>query len=158
MSVYSRFSGSEKATTSLFLDEVGKSFGKEAEQSFSEALFRKGEISKDNNMNVVYSQSDTIYNGKWEGPLSQFGSTVSFVLNLKLTDGKLIPSLDSPDQNVTGIPLSDLVIAGDSISFKIGVASASYKGRLDRGTMTVKGEFYQRGGTYTLNLTRQRSE
>ncbi len=151
-SLYSGFSDSNRANTSLFLDILEKNFGKETSDSFAESLYIKNWESHKNPENHSYSVSDTVFLGTWNGPLTQFGATVKFVLNLDIKDGKFIPTLDSPDQNVTGIPLSDLKMQDDSISFKIRVASASYRGRLDRKNLTIQGEFNQRGGTYPLNL------
>jgi hypothetical protein len=153
--LYIRFSISGKATTALFLDEVKSSFGTETGESFSEALYKKGSQQEKKAENIFVSPADTIFAGRWEGPLSQFGNTVRFVLNLKYDSGKLLPSLDSPDQNVTGIPLTDLIIKGDSISFRIGIASAIYKGVMEKGNNIIQGKFFQRGGTYTLNLSRE---
>lgn len=152
--LYARFTFSGKATTALFIDEVKSSFGAETGNIFSDALYKKGEQLQAKADEVLTSPADTVFAGKWEGPLTQFGTTVRFVLNLNYAEGKLSPSLDSPDQNVTGIPLSDLIIKGDSISFRIGVASANYKGSLDRRSNVISGEFSQRGGTYNLKLTR----
>jgi hypothetical protein len=154
--LYARFSISGKATTALFLDEVKSSFGTETGNSFSEALNKRGDQLQENAASDFNLPADTVFAGRWEGPLTQFGTTIRFVLNLNYTKGKLTPSLDSPDQNVTGIPLSELIIKGDSLSFKIGVASASFKGSLEKRNNIIKGEFYQRGGTYTLNLTKDR--
>ena len=157
-SLYSGFSDSNRANTSLFLDILEKNFGKETRDSFAEYLYKKNWESPKNPGDNSFSVSDTAFLGTWNGPLTQFGATVKFVLNLDIKGGKFIPTLDSPDQNVTGIPLSDLKMQDDSISFKIGVASASYRGRLDRKNLTIQGEFYQRGGTYTLNLVKEQKK
>ncbi len=156
-SLYSGFLYSKKATTQLFLDIFAKNFGKETRDSFAESLYIKNWESQKSPQNISYAVSDTAFIGTWKGPLTQFGATVKFVLNLDFKDGKFIPTLDSPDQNVTGIPLSDLKMQDDSISFKIGVASASYRGRLDRKKLTIQGEFNQRGGAYSLNLLKDQT-
>ena len=153
-SLYACFLKSGKATTALFLEVLNDKFGSVERDSFSLALTRK-EWRKGGGRVIVKTHIDTVYTGTWAGPLTQAGSTVKFVLNLKLTNGTLDPYLDSPDQNVTGIPISDLLIVNDSISFRISVASASYRGRLDRRKMIIEGEFLQRGGTYLLNLTKE---
>jgi len=156
-SLYSGFLDSKKANTSLFLDIFEKNFGKEARDSFAESLCIKNWESHKSPEDNSFPVTDTAILGTWHGPLTQFGATIKFVLNLDFKDGKLIPTLDSPDQNVTGIPLSDLKMQDDSISFKIGVASASYRGRLDRKNLTIQGEFNQRGGTYSLNLIKDQT-
>jgi hypothetical protein len=156
--LYARFVASGEATTSIFLEEVGNSFGKEAKDSFSEAVYRKSSVDSAGLPEISFATSDTIFLGKWTGPLTQFGTTTSFVLNLKQKDGNLIPSVDSPDQNVMDIPVSDLIISDDSISFKIGVASASFKGQLNNINLIIKGIFNQRGADYPLILSKMRTD
>jgi hypothetical protein len=63
--------------------------------------------------------------------------------------------LDSPDQNITGIPVSDFMISGDSILYKIGVASASFRGIIDRDRKVIRGVLTQRGDNYPLDLFRK---
>jgi hypothetical protein len=94
---------------------------------------------------VFCAPSDTIFAGKWIGPLTQFGTTTSFVTNLIVLEGKLIPSIDSPDQNVMGIPVSDFKISGDSISYKIGVAAAYFKGIINRNRKAITGYLLKKG-------------
>jgi hypothetical protein len=157
-SLYKGFTEANKANTPLFLDILEKNFGKGTKDSFAAALYMKTWETNSNVPGIFYSLADTAFTGTWTGPLTQFGATIKFVLNLNFKDGKFVPSLDSPDQNVTAIPLSDLEINNDSISFKIGVAAAGYKGRLDRNSMIIRGEFTQRGGNYTLNLSKEKNK
>jgi len=155
--LYARFVVSREATTAIFLEEIGNSFGKEARDSFSDALFRKGWIHQEEQPEIIYVTSDTTLLGKWEGPLTQFGTTTSFVLNLHQKDGKLIATVDSPDQNVTDIPVSDLKISDENISFRIGVASASFRGQFDYTNQVINGVFTQRGADYTLILSKKKN-
>jgi hypothetical protein len=153
--LYTRFVVSREATTTIFLEEIGKSFGKEERDSFSDALYRKGWIHPEAPLQITYNASDTTLLGKWEGPLTQFGTTTTFVLNLRQKDGNLIPSVDSPDQNVTDIPVSDLKISHGSISFNIGIAAASFRGQVDYLNQIIKGVFTQRGADYPLILEKE---
>lgn len=154
-SVYKSFTQSQKATTGIFLNEIERSFGRIERDSISLILYRKGSVTQLKS-EALYSLSDSTLAGKWTGPLTQFGATVKFVLNLEFKRGILNATLDSPDQNVTGIPLSDLRITADSLSFKIGVAAAAYRGQLNRDSSVIHGEFIQRGGTYPLVIQRDR--
>jgi hypothetical protein len=151
--LYRNFTDLKEANTSVFLNVLGENYGKETMDRFSEALHLANWNQQANNSETSYILRDSSFIGTWTGPLTQFGATTKFVLNLICTDSKFTPSLDSPDQNVTGIPISDFKISDDSLSFKIGVASAVYRGRLDRKDMMITGVFYQRGGTYSLNLS-----
>jgi hypothetical protein len=104
-----------------------------------------------------FNVTDTVFIGSWVGALSQFGGTSKFVLHLNKNDeGAIVPSLDSPDQDVFGIPTSDLQLIGDQISFRLGVASAVFYGTLERESMTIKGTWTQRGVDYPLNLSKDR--
>jgi hypothetical protein len=151
--LYANFK-SKKATTSIFIDVLEKNYGKETSEGFARAIYSKEANIESGSNGIEFLQSDTAIIGTWSGPLTQFGATTKFVLNLRSEAGKLIPTLDSPDQNVSGIPLSEFKLTTDSISFKIGVASASYKGHIDRIKRTIQGEFIQRGGTYPLKLSK----
>jgi hypothetical protein len=151
-SLYSHFKQSGSATTNVFLEEIESNYGREVKDSFSKALYLKDWNTNNIKEDIFSAPSDTVLAGKWIGPLTQFGSTTSFVMNLEVKDGKLIPSLDSPDQNVMGIPVTDFKISGDSISYKIGVASAYFRGIIDRNRKVINGVFTQRGDNYHLDL------
>jgi len=153
--LYSRMTKAPVATTGLFLEVLEQTMGKQAKDFFAEAIYRK-----DWNIEVPSATSpaqvtDLAFAGTWSGPLTQFGTTAKFVLNLVLKDGKLEPSLDSPDQNVTNIPVSELLIEGDVVSFRVGIASAVYKGTLDRTNRVIRGVWTQRSVDYPLNITKE---
>lgn len=139
-------------TTEIFLEELKKSPGKEAHDFFSEGLHRKNWNNQAEVSEVVY---DADFQGTWIGSLTQFGTTSKFVLHLKKVDNKLVPSLDSPDQNVYDIPVSGLKISGDSLSCIVGLASATYHGQLDRQAKSITGTWTQRGTDYPVNLTKE---
>jgi hypothetical protein len=152
--LYARFSELNTANTSIFLEELEKNFSKETRDSFTEALNRKKWNTSQSLTDNSYITSDTTFKGIWTGPLTQYGSTFKFVLNISFKDRKLIPTLDSPDQNITDIPVNEFKIAGDSLFFKVGVASARYDGCINRDSLTINGEWKQRGVTYPLNLSK----
>ena len=151
---YSRFTELHMANTSVFLEEMEKIYGKETRDSFSVALYRRNSKTVDSLGVNYYASSDSAFKGTWTGPLTQYGSTLKFVLNITLKDGKLIPTLDSPDQNVKGIPINEFNIAADSLSFKVSVASASYDGKINRDGNTIYGEWKQKGIIFPLVLSK----
>jgi len=150
----SRFSEAHGATTELVLEVLEKSLGKEAKELVDEAIHRKVWNQKPSENNTV-SKVDPIFIGKWSGPLTQFGTTTKFVVNIDIKDGIVVPTLDSPDQNAFGIPVSDFKQTDDSVSFKLGIASAVFTGTLDRNTQKIKGIWTQRGTDYPINLSKQ---
>lgn len=150
----SRFSEAGGATTGLVLEVLGKSLGKEAKEYVDEAIHRRVWNQKLSENNAV-SEVDPIFIGKWSGPLIQFGTTTKFVVNIDVKDGIVVPTLDSPDQNAFGIPVSDFKQTDDSVSFKLAIASAVFAGTLDRNNQKIKGIWTQRGTEYPLNLSKQ---
>lgn len=149
-----RMKAADKRSTGLFLEVMEQTVGKEARDFFAEAIYRKGwdvEVTSANNS----GQIDPAFVGTWSGPLTQFGSTAQFVLNLVLKEGKLEPTLGSPDQNVSNIPVTEMLIQGDAISFRVSIASAVYKGTLNRETHVIQGVWTQRGADYPLTITRE---
>lgn len=148
----SAFIQNHGGTTQIFLNILEKTLGKDARDFFFEGLHRKNWNKQAEVSEVVY---DADFEGTWTGGLTQFGTTTKFVLHLKKVDNKLIPILDSPDQNVFGIPVSQLKISGDSIVCVVGVASAKYHGQLDRKSKSINGTWMQRGTDYPVNLTKE---
>jgi hypothetical protein len=144
-----------EATTGLFLDILGQTIGKEARDFFSEAVYRKGwDVEEDSNEKQL-QESDKVFEGTWSGILTQFGTANKFVLNLILKNGQFVPTLGSPDQNVSDIPVTELLIDGDQISYRVAIASATYKGKLDRASRVINGVWTQRGVDYPLNISQE---
>lgn len=150
--LYTRFSELDGASTPLFLEVCGSCLGEEARLYFSEALSRENRSPVGSSPDNAILLTDSLMLGTWEGPLSQFGSTTRFVIRLVSTDGFLVPYLDSPDQNAWGIPVSEFRIDGDSISIKVGVASAQFQGKFDEARLSISGLWIQRGIEYPLLL------
>jgi hypothetical protein len=151
-SLYGRCSHGQKATTAVFLDEIEKAFGKVARDQFSAGLERTT-WTNPNQPKTQTSASDPDFLGTWMGVLTQSGTPYGFVLHLKSRDGVLVATLDSPDQNVKDVPVSEASIAGDIVTLKVaGVAPASYRGRIDRVNRVLAGEWLQMGISYPLNL------
>jgi hypothetical protein len=134
------------------LQTLEEKLGKEAFDFFTEGLNRK---NWNKSSEVAGAGYDADFEGTWTGGLTQFGTTTKFVLHLKKEDNKLIPVLDSPDQNVFGIPVSEMKIDGDSIICVVGVASATFSGTLNRNTKTIHGKWRQRDVDYPLNLSKE---
>jgi hypothetical protein len=155
-SLYSRFVESNSATIPIFLDEMEKNIGKEARDYFQEAVYRKKWIRASAPAEQLFSPSHAAFLGTWNGLLTQSGMTNRFVLNIKVNEGKLVATLDSPDQNVKDIPVSEVRIDGDNMFLKVSVASATYEGILNRDKMVIAGEFRQRGIGYPLNLSKNK--
>jgi aminopeptidase N len=150
--LYARFA-QDQATTAVFLDELEKSFGTAAREQFADGLARKT-WAKPSPV-VMASAADPDLIGTWTGMLTQSGTPYKFVLHLKAKEGLLVATLDSPDQNVKDIPVSEVNVSGDTLILKVaGVASASYECKIDRAKHSLTGEWVQMGIRYPLKLTR----
>ncbi len=149
-----QFLEKKEATTKIFLAALEQNQGTEAAEFFTEALNRKTWIRDSSGIVKSEVKADPVYLGKWSGMLTQFGSAARFVVNIKETEGITALTLDSPDQNVFDIPVSDLSIIADQIYFKVGVASASFRGTLERSDQVINGTWIQRGVGYPIKLVK----
>ncbi len=139
--------------TSILTDCLNQVYGSEVKDVF---------LSELNQKTLFYMTPESVsqnnypaLEGKWSGPLTQFGSTVNFVLNLKMVDNSLLPTLDSPDQGAFDIPVNDFEISGAEISFTVNAASGKYTGKIQPGQKTIIGTWSQRGADYPLNMKKQ---
>lgn len=89
----------------------------------------------------AYSQT-----GVWSGDLEVQGIKLPLVFHLDDEN----PTMDSPAQSATGIPVLLTRIAPDSISINIPAIAANFSGKCD-GTQII-GIFTQRGMTFPLTL------
>lgn len=148
----STFAQNENANTALFLDVIENFFGKAEKDNFSEKLHSKGWVNKTSEVSYTYTSKDSIFSGTWSGPLTQFGQTTEFILHVRFKDSKPEFTLDSPDQDAFGIPVSDGFIDGNKISFKLGIAGAEFAGTLHTDLMQIEAIWKQRGNESTIIL------
>ncbi len=105
---------------------------------------------------AVSAQSQNI-SGDWEGTLS-VGVDLRIVFHFtKNADGVLSGTMDSPDQKVKGILLSNVTESGDSIIAKLQMIQAEFRGTKINDS-TIKGAWLQGSGNFPLLLTRQKLE
>ena len=154
--LYENFTEKQSATTAVVLETLGDCFGVDEKEKFNEALFKVPVISRQSKN--VQSDFDTLMIGAWVGQLTQFGQPAKFVLNLRNVDGKIVPTLDSPDQNAFDIPVTDLKIDNDSVFFVLGMAGATFTGSIDRSHLSIDGTWKQRGVDYPLFLKKEDTE
>ncbi len=151
--LYQRFEEEKTATTAIFLDALKNVYGKDEADSFLNALSEKNPLNQPETLNST--DLDSAIMGIWTGKLTQFGATSQFVMNVKIADGQVVATLDSPDQNAFDIPVSEFQFNKDSIFFRVGIAGATYSGKLERTDYTIKGIWKQRNNDYPLNILRQ---
>lgn len=92
--------------------------------------------------------------GDWAGALDVQGVQLRLVLHVATKDGTTTATLDSLDQDATGIPVSAIARTGDQMSFEIAAIAGSFKGDLSADGKTATGQWSQNG--YDLPLTMKR--
>jgi len=91
--------------------------------------------------------------GDWEGLLSFNGFDLRVVLHLKIgAQGNLLGTFDSPRQRAIGIPISEISIDGDSISFLMESIGAKYSGVHNLEKPELTGSWSQNGTSQPLNF------
>ena len=101
---------------------------------------------------TVINAADNCIAGIWQGKLKFNGKEITIVINIKATGGKLISTIDSPDQSVTGIPVESVTFAQDSLKVESKTLALVFEGKLKADT--IEGEWKQRGITLPLSLTK----
>jgi D-alanyl-D-alanine-carboxypeptidase/D-alanyl-D-alanine-endopeptidase len=85
--------------------------------------------------------------GDWQGTL---GGQLPLVLHLRVADGGLTATLDSPAQGAMGLQGANAKVSGSTLSFDIPVIQGSYSGTLSANGKTLTGEWKQVGKTFPL--------
>jgi hypothetical protein len=101
---------------------------------------------------VVYLQvpaaTRDLIKGRWSGILGPLKVAVRFESDRQ---GRTIGFFDSPDQNITGIPITEVALNGTRLTFGIAGFGAKYSGELAGGKLT--GEWSQLGMPNPVPLT-----
>ncbi len=103
--------------------------------------------------NTMYGQDIT---GQWNGALSIQGNQLRLVINISKTDSGYRSTMDSPDQNAKGIPVTSTLFEDSILSFKVAELSIEYRGTLNNSVIT--GTFKQGGMSFPLNFSKEKIE
>ncbi|MGK9476938.1 alpha/beta hydrolase family protein [Melioribacter sp. OK-6-Me] len=97
------------------------------------------------------------YDSYWQGKLN-FGQTaLNVVLKIFATkEGKLAAHLDSPNQGVVNMQVTEIYISSDSLKFSVASIGASFKGAFEKEGKKITGIFSQSG--YNLPLILEKTE
>ena len=92
--------------------------------------------------------------GSWSGKLREAGMDLRMVFNFAMTEADTIKAtLDSPDQNATGIPMGRVTLADDSLFVEAPMIRGRYAGKVS-GDSLITGTWTQLGKNYTIDLRR----
>jgi pimeloyl-ACP methyl ester carboxylesterase len=92
--------------------------------------------------------------GLWSGALEGLPGGIQLRVVLRVEkgeDGRFVAFLDSPDQEVKGLPASEISLEGDTLKFAVKAVGARFEGKFDEASNAYKGKFKQ--GLATLGLT-----
>lgn len=96
---------------------------------------------------VLYGQDLT---GQWKGTLHIQGTQLRIVLHVNEVNDQLDATLDSPDQNATGIKVTSISFNYPHVKFEISNIGVVFKGLITDNRMT--GEWLQSGTGLFLAL------
>lgn len=99
---------------------------------------------------TAQAQDYTPFTGDWKGKIAAFNLTIVFHIAEK--DGKLVATMDSPDQKANGIPCEQVTVSNNSIQISISIIGANFNGVLTPDKQKIEGKFNQGGGSFDLAL------
>jgi hypothetical protein len=91
--------------------------------------------------------------GTWEGTLTFPQQRLRIVLHVSGSGDGLRATADSPDQNVSGIPVDSITVQGNVVRFTMSAVNARFQGTA--ADETIRGTFNQNGLDVPLTLRRQ---
>ena len=94
--------------------------------------------------------------GNWEGTLDA-GAQGKLRVVLHVTqakDGSLSATMDSPDQDATGIPVTTITYKEPALHFESEPIKGSYDGKMNKENTEIAGDWSQGGATLSLVFKR----
>ena len=94
--------------------------------------------------------------GQWNGALKIQGIQLRIVFHISKTDTGYTTTMDSPDQNAKGIPVTTTTFENSKLKLKITNLGFEYAGEFEGNV--IKGTLKQNGQVFPLNLSREGTE
>lgn len=95
--------------------------------------------------------------GDWLGTLDTGMGTLRVVLHIVNTSEGLTATMDSPDQNAKGIPVTSIARNASSLKFEVKTIGGSYDGKIAADLGSFSGTWTQGGRSLPLMLKRVKS-
>lgn len=92
------------------------------------------------------------FQGAWNGTLNAGGAKLRIVFHIEENAGVCTATMDSPDQGVKGIPVTEVEVENNAIRLKIAGIAMAYAGTLTGNS--IAGTFTQGGFSAPLNMER----
>jgi beta-lactamase regulating signal transducer with metallopeptidase domain len=93
--------------------------------------------------------------GGWDTQLTGAAGALRLGFNIKTDDHGTRGSMDSPDQDAYGLPLSAVSRDGQSVTLTLKAADITFTGTLGADGRSISGVFKQYGGAVPVVLTRR---
>ena len=103
-----------------------------------------------------FSMSAQDITGQWNGALKIQGNQLRIVFHISKTDTGFTATMDSPDQNAKGIPVTTTTFENSKLKLEITNLRFEYDGELDGSA--IKETLKQNGQVFPLNLSREQIE
>lgn len=94
--------------------------------------------------------------GQWNGALKIQGTQLRIIFHISKTDSGYIATMDSPDQNARGIPVTSTSFENSKLKLEIRNLGFEYDGEFEGSIIT--GTLKQNGQEFPLNLSREKIE
>ena len=92
--------------------------------------------------------------GDWLGTIDTGMGKLRLVLHIRNTDQGLAATLDSPDQNANGLPVTGIIRSGMSLRFEMKEIGGAYEGNMSSDLETFTGTWTQHGNSLPLAFKR----
>ncbi len=96
--------------------------------------------------------------GDWNGVLDVGGgNSLHIIVHItQAQDGSLTGTMDSPDQQATGIKISTITYKEGALHFECSDIGGSYDGKMNSDNAKITGTWSQSGNSLALNLARSK--
>jgi len=99
---------------------------------------------------ISFSTKAQQLTGNWQGILSLPGLNLHIVFHVKKEGDKYSSTMDSPDQNATGIAIESTIVTDKNITIESAALGIKYDGVFKTDSNKIVGTFHQ--GTYNIPL------
>lgn len=103
-------------------------------------------------LTVLVSNAQEI-SGTWSGILKVQSTEMRLVFHITNSNGEFKATMDSPDQNVKGIPVTSTTFINNNVTLKVANAGITYSGNLIDNN-NIDGNFTQGGQSFKMPLKR----
>ncbi len=92
--------------------------------------------------------------GAWMGTLDAGAMKLRIVFHITNTQDGLTATMDSPDQNAKGLPVTSVTRGGASLKLELKQMAGEFDGKIAQDLTTMEGTWTQRGNSLPLVLKR----